>query len=100
MRRQSLYGDELPVPCLFNSGSAISKKGINAIELTHETIALVYWFIAGRGKQFVSRGGYTIEQFRDTPYCRSVLNQDQLDYVQAKIELLGRSMFSPPPANV
>ncbi|MDR2393629.1 MAG: metallophosphoesterase [Treponema sp.] len=92
--RQSLYGDELPVPCLFNSGSAISKKGINAIELTNETIALVYWFIEGRGKQFVSRGGYTIKKIRGTPYYRSILNQDRLDYVQAKIELLGKSGFS------
>ncbi|MDR1985354.1 MAG: metallophosphoesterase [Treponema sp.] len=95
--RQSLYGDELPVPCLFNSGSAISKKGINAIELTNETIALVYWFIEGRGKKFVSRGGYTIERIRGSPYCRSVLNQDRLDYVQAKIELLGKSVFSGSP---
>ncbi|MDR2632444.1 MAG: serine/threonine protein phosphatase [Treponema sp.] len=95
--RQSLYGDELPVPCLFNSGSAISKKGINAIELTNETIALVYWFIEGRGKKFVRRGGYSLEKIRGTPYCRSVLNQNRLDYVQAKIELLGKSVFSASP---
>ncbi|MDR1302723.1 MAG: serine/threonine protein phosphatase [Treponema sp.] len=92
--RQSLYGDELPVPCLFNAGSAISKKGINAIELTNETIALVYWFLEGRGKHFVSRGEYIIEKIQGTPYCRSVLNQDQLDYIQARIELLGKSIFS------
>ncbi|MDR0722722.1 MAG: serine/threonine protein phosphatase [Treponema sp.] len=95
--RQSLYGDELPVPCLFNSGSAISKKGINAIELTNKTIALVYWFVEGQGRKFVSRGGYTIEKIQGTPYCRSVLNQDRLDYVQAKIELLGKSVFSEYP---
>jgi predicted phosphodiesterase len=87
--RQSLYGDELPVPCLFNSGSAISKKGINAIELSNETIALVYWFVEGQGKKFVSRGGYAIEKIEETPYCRSVLNQGRLDYIQAKIALLG-----------
>ncbi|MDR1031007.1 MAG: serine/threonine protein phosphatase [Treponema sp.] len=93
--RQSLYGDELPVPCLFNSGSAISKKGINAIELTNETIALVYWFMEGRGKHFVSRGEYIIEKIKGTPYCRSVLNHDQLDYIQARIELLGGNGGSP-----
>lgn len=89
--RQSLYGDELPIPCLFNSGSAISKKGINAIELDNEHIALVYWFIEGRGRKFVRRGDYKVERFRETPYYRSVLNQDRFDYVKAKIELLGRS---------
>ncbi|MDR3342497.1 MAG: metallophosphatase family protein [Treponema sp.] len=87
--RQSLYGDEMPVPCLFNSGSAIGKKGINAIELDNETIALVYWFTEGRGKKFVNRGGYKIEPFQETAYRRVVLNQDRLDYVTSKIELLG-----------
>ena len=42
--RQSLYGDELPVPCLFNSGCTLDKKGITAIEMTNKDIALVYWF--------------------------------------------------------
>jgi predicted phosphodiesterase len=90
--RQSLYGDELPVPCLFNSGSAIGKKGIYAIELDIEDpenalITLVYWFMEGRGKHFVSRGAYKVERFEDKPYFRSALNQDRLDYVKAKIEL-------------
>jgi predicted phosphodiesterase len=87
--RDSLYGDELPVPCLFNSGSAIGKKGVNAIELDNENIALVYWFAEGRGMKFISRGGYKVEKFAGAGYCRAVLNQDRLDYVKAKIELLG-----------
>ncbi|MDR1306013.1 MAG: metallophosphoesterase [Treponema sp.] len=88
--RQSLYGDELPVPCLFNSGSAIGKKGINAIELDRNTIALVYWFAEGRGKKFINRGWYEIEKLGDTEFRRSVLNQDRMDYIKARIELLGR----------
>jgi hypothetical protein len=87
--RQSLYGDELPVPCLFNSGSAISRRGINALELNDESIALVYWFIEGEEKKFVSRGSYRIEALGETPYRRSVLNQDRLDYVKARMDLLG-----------
>ncbi|MDR2702351.1 MAG: metallophosphoesterase [Spirochaetaceae bacterium] len=90
--RQSLYGDELPVPCLFNSGSAISRRGITALELNDENIALVYWFIEGEEKKFVSRGNYRIEKLRETPYRRTVLNHDRLDYVKARMELLG-----PPP---
>ncbi|MDR0878514.1 MAG: metallophosphoesterase [Treponema sp.] len=88
--RQSLYGDELPVPCLFNSGSAIGKKGINAIELDRENIALVYWFSDGEGKRFISRGSYAKEKLGNTKYRRAVLNKDRLDYIQARIELLGR----------
>jgi hypothetical protein len=87
--RQSLYGDDLPVPCLFNSGCAIGKKGLHAIELTSESIALVYWFTKGYGRRFVSRGGYRIEQLDAAGHCRVVLNQDRLDYIMARIQLLG-----------
>ncbi|MDR1839070.1 MAG: metallophosphoesterase [Treponema sp.] len=87
--RQSLYGDELPVPCLFNSGSALDKKGINAIEMTNEDIALVYWFTEGKSKKFITRGGYEIEGIPGRPYRRAVLNHNKLDYIFAKIKLLG-----------
>jgi len=87
--RQSLYGDELPVPCLFNSGCTLGKKGINAIEMTNEDIALVYWFIEGKSKKFIKRGGYEIDAIPETPYRRAVLNQNKLDYILAKIKLLG-----------
>ena len=86
--RQSLYGDELPVPCLFNSGCAIGKKGINAIEVDKENITLVYWFAEGKGMKFISRGWYKVEKFAG--YYRAVLNQDRLDYVKAKIELFSK----------
>jgi UDP-2,3-diacylglucosamine pyrophosphatase LpxH len=87
--RQSLYGDDLPIPCLFNSGSAIGKKGINAIELDNKNISLVYWYNEGEGKQFVSRGGYNIVSIPNSSARRAVLNEDKLEYVEAKIHLLG-----------
>jgi len=87
--RQSLYGDELPVPCLFNSGCAVGKKGLTAIEMTNEDIALVYWFIEGKSKKFVTRGGYDIVKIPGKPYNRAVLNYNKLDYVFARIKLLG-----------
>jgi UDP-2,3-diacylglucosamine pyrophosphatase LpxH len=87
--RQSLYGDELPVPCLFNSGCAISKKGLNAIEITNEDIALVYWFTEGKSKKFVTRGNYETDGVSGKPYYRAVLNQNKLDFIFAKIKLLG-----------
>ena len=87
--RKSLYGDELPVPCLFNSGSVISRSGINALELDNENIALVYWFIEGKQRKFVKQGNYKIEEMPGTIYCRTVLNHEKLDYINARIELLG-----------
>ena len=89
--RQSLYGDELPVPCLFNSGSALDKKGLNAIEITNKDIALVYWFAEDKAKRFVKRGGYELKEIPGRPYRRAVLNQNRLDYIGAKIKLLGNS---------
>jgi predicted phosphodiesterase len=89
--RQSLYGDELAVPCLFNSGSAIGKRGINAIELNRENVALVYWYTEGEGKHFVSRGGYKVEKLKNTSRRRAVLNTDTLECINAKIQLLGRA---------
>jgi predicted phosphodiesterase len=86
--RHSLYGDEVPVPCVFNSGCAIGKHGVNAIELDKDTISLVYWFIEGRQMKFISRGWYKIEPFGDA-YRRAVLNSDALNYVNAKVKLLG-----------
>ena len=87
--RQSPYSDELPVPCLFNSGCAIGRQGFNAIELDRETISLVYWFTEGASRKFVNRGWYTVEKFGTTPYRRVVLNSDKLSYIKARIELLG-----------
>ncbi|MDR2768414.1 MAG: metallophosphoesterase [Treponema sp.] len=87
--RQSLYGDGLSVPCLFNSGSAINRKGVNALELDGEAISLVYWFTKGGGKSFVSRGGYKVEKLKNRR--RAVLNYDRLDYIRARIELLGNT---------
>jgi predicted phosphodiesterase len=96
--RQILYGDLLPVPCLFNAGSAIGKKGINAIELDRRHISLVYWFVQGRGMHFINRGWYPVEKLGDTDYRRSVLNKDTLAYIRAKIELLGsRKQFPDQP---
>ena len=87
--RQSLYGDELPVPCLFNSGCALGKKGITAIEISNKDIALVYWYTEGKSKKFIKRGGYEIDGVPGKPYCRAVLNHNKLDYIYAKIKLLG-----------
>jgi len=87
--RQSLYGDDLPVPCLFNCGCAIGKKGLDAIELSGEDIAQVYWFAKGQGRSFVKRGSYETEKLAGTGYRRAVLNRERLDYILARIKLLG-----------
>jgi predicted phosphodiesterase len=95
---KSLYGGDVPVPCLFNSGCVIGKKGINAIELTDRAISLVYWWESGKGKKFVGRGDYAVETLpaiatADRPaggtvYNKAVLNTEKLAYIQSRMELL------------
>jgi UDP-2,3-diacylglucosamine pyrophosphatase LpxH len=92
--RRSLYGDELPVPCLFNSGCVLGKKGINAIEITNKDISLLYWFTEGNSRKFIKRGGYQIDGIPGKPYRRAVLNHNKLDYIYAKIKLLGNNIHT------
>jgi UDP-2,3-diacylglucosamine pyrophosphatase LpxH len=88
----SLYGGDVPVPCLFNAGSVIGKKGINAIELDNEEISLVYWWEEGKGKKFVQRGHYAMETFsspEDGRVCKkTALNSEKLEYIKTRMELL------------
>ncbi len=84
----SLYGNVLPVPCLFNSGNCIGKKGINCIELDSERISLIYWYHRGASKKFVQRGGYSIEKIENSDIRKVVLNTDKLKYIAARIRLL------------
>jgi hypothetical protein len=96
--QESLYGGDVPVPCLFNSGCVIGKKGINAIELDGSAISLVYWWESGKGKKFVQRGNYSVETLpaavhpayseSATSYSKVALNTEKLEYIQARMELL------------
>jgi UDP-2,3-diacylglucosamine pyrophosphatase LpxH len=96
---QSLYGGDVPVPCLFNAGCVIGKKGINAIELDNHTISLVYWWESGKGKKFIQRGNYRVETLPAVVhpayaesaaiYNKAVLNTEKLEYIQARMELMG-----------
>jgi predicted phosphodiesterase len=96
--RASLYGGEVPVPCLFNAGCVIGKKGLNAIELDDRAISLVYWWESGKGKKFVRRGNYVVETLpaavhpayaeSAASYHRAVLNTEKLENIHARMELL------------
>jgi UDP-2,3-diacylglucosamine pyrophosphatase LpxH len=84
----SIYGDELLVPCVFNSGCAIGKKGLNVLEIDKDRISLVYWFTAGQERKYIRRSGYTVGALEGTSRNRVVVNSDNLDYIRARIELL------------
>jgi UDP-2,3-diacylglucosamine pyrophosphatase LpxH len=93
----SLYDEHLPVPCLFNSGCTIGKRGLTAIEIEDGQIALVHWFDERRdgrprGPRGRERHGGD-HRGRERPpgvsrRCRSVMKRDRLDYVFSRIRLL------------
>jgi UDP-2,3-diacylglucosamine pyrophosphatase LpxH len=86
--RSSLYNSNLLVPCLFNSGCTVGKRGITAIEIENSTIRLVYWFDREREKKHFSHTGLSIEQLENSNYYRMVLKSDCLNYIFTRINLL------------
>lgn len=85
----SLYHPGPLVPCMFNSGCTIAKKGITALEITNGEIALINWFDQSvNQKYFKSDGHHQPEQLENTDYFRVVLNQNPLNYIFTRIKLL------------
>jgi predicted phosphodiesterase len=86
--RSGLYNEQISIPCLFNSGCGIGKRGVTALEIANGEISLVHWFDRARGQRHMTEDGRTAEQLGQTDYFRSVLKQDKLQYVFARIRLL------------
>lgn len=87
-RGLGLYGREILLPCLFNSGCAVGKKGITALEIEDGKIELVYWYEEGRMRRYLERESPRALPLEGTPYRRVVINSDRLDYLFARIDLL------------
>jgi hypothetical protein len=86
--RSSLYNEQISIPCLFNSGCAIGKRGFTAIEIAGGQIALVHWFDRERGERHMIDEGRPAERLGATSYYRAVLKQDRLLYVFTRMRLL------------
>jgi len=86
--RSSLYNEQISIPCLFNSGCGIGKRGVTAIEIAGGNIALVHWFDRTRGERYMRENGMPAERLGATNYYRAVLKQDKLPYIFTRIRLL------------
>ncbi|MBD3386532.1 metallophosphoesterase [candidate division KSB1 bacterium] len=84
----SLYNSQLAIPCVFNSGTVIGKRGITSLEIANERIYLVHWFHPRKSRKYLEYTERSPERLGNTPYFRLVLKQDPLDYVFARIKLL------------
>jgi UDP-2,3-diacylglucosamine pyrophosphatase LpxH len=86
--RSSLYNESICIPCLFNSGCTIGKRGITAIEIAGGQIALVYWFDPTREERHIKEDDQPAERLPGTGFYRMVLKQDRLEFIFSRIHLL------------
>lgn len=83
-----VYNTIFHIPCLFNSGCVIGKRGMTCLEIAGGMIRLVHWFDKKTSKKYLHKTGYEPEQLGDTDYYRMVINQEPLDYVFTRINFL------------
>jgi predicted phosphodiesterase len=86
--RSSLYNSKVLVPCLFNSGCAVGKRGITSIEIAGGEISLVHWFDGAKSGKYLTRNDTRPERFGESDHYRMVLKKECLDYIFARIDLL------------
>jgi predicted phosphodiesterase len=85
--RSGLYNN-LTIPSIFNSGCAIGKRSITALEIEGNKIRLVYWYKGKRSRRFTSDRDNRSMELGKTGFSRIVLNEDSLDYVFSRLHLL------------
>ncbi len=85
----SLYSDTIILPCVFNSGTVVGKRGMTSIEILDGTISLVHWFDKSIKKKYLDKSSIYYSQIAGTGISRYILKHDTLDYLFSKIQLLG-----------
>lgn len=83
-----VYG-ELPVPCVFNSGCAVGKRGFTTLEIKNGRIALVFWSFPERSWIPGAYNEYKPSRCFGGGAYRTILRREALDYVFSRIDLLG-----------
>jgi predicted phosphodiesterase len=83
-----VYNTIFHIPCLFNSGCVIGKRGITCLEIEGGKIRLVHWFDKKISKKYLLQSGNDSEPLADTDYHRMVVNEETLDYIFTRIKFL------------
>lgn len=85
--RSGIYNN-LPIPSVFNSGCTIGKRGITALEIEGSTIRLVCWYNGRQRPKITTDLNNRPMELSSTGLSRIVLNEDSLEYVFSRINLL------------
>lgn len=83
-----VYNTIFSIPCLFNSGTVIGKRGMTCLEIENGNISLVHWFDKNISKKYLKQSGYEPEPLAGTDYYRMAINLESLDYVFTRIKFL------------
>jgi hypothetical protein len=84
----TLYNNRLLIPCVFNSGCGIGKRGVTSMEIADGQIRLVHWFDKHRSQRFFAYPEYSPERLDGSDLFRVILKSDLLDYIFTRIRLL------------
>ncbi|MEM6831785.1 MAG: hypothetical protein AAF551_14840, partial [Bacteroidota bacterium] len=76
------------IPCLFNSGTVIGKRGITCLEIEGDKIRLVHWFDKSISKKYLTHSGYEPQRLEGTNFYRMVINEESLQYIFTRINFL------------
>lgn len=83
-----IYSNATVVPCVFNSGCVLGRRGITGIEIINGKIKLVHWFDKNIDKKYIREDAKNTIRLDGTDYYRTVLKSDDLDYIFNRIRLL------------
>ncbi len=83
-----VYNALFHIPCLFNSGTVIGKRGMTCLEIEGKDIRLVHWFDKKISKKYLKNTGYAPEPLAGTDFYRMVINEEALDYIFTRIKFL------------
>lgn len=83
-----LYSDDLIVPCVFNSGCVVGKRGMTSIEIADGNISLVHWYGGTTNPKYINPDPRFTSRLEGTDYTRHILKHDTLDYIFTRIRLL------------
>ncbi|MEO9483445.1 MAG: metallophosphoesterase [Ekhidna sp.] len=82
-----VYNTLFHIPCVFNSGCVVGKRGMTCLEIEDNNIRLVHWFDKNISKKYLKKG-YHAERLGISDFYRMVINEESLEYVFTRIKFL------------
>lgn len=80
--------DDIPIPCMFNSGTVIGKRGMTCLEFTKGKIRLIHWFDERTNKDYTDLDNRHLQTLPGRQIHRLELRQATMEYVMDSLRLL------------